>query len=114
MQGQTETELLRRDNLLSGVVRRLVAAYDPRAIYLFGSRARGDYRDGSDYDLLVVVNDAAPRERRESAKAYESLWGTGKAVDVLVCTENYFHSRAGVKTSLPARVMREGKLLYAA
>jgi len=27
-----------------------------RGIYLFGSRARGDFHDGSDYDFMVLLN----------------------------------------------------------
>jgi predicted nucleotidyltransferase len=27
-----------------------------RAIILFGSRARGDYREGSDYDCLIILS----------------------------------------------------------
>ena len=28
-----------------------------KELVLFGSRARGDYKDGSDYDFLIVVNE---------------------------------------------------------
>ena len=34
-----------------------------RQILLFGSRARGDAQDGSDYDMLVVVDDRTPELR---------------------------------------------------
>jgi predicted nucleotidyltransferase len=30
------------------------------SIYAFGSRVRGDYREGSDIDLLIVVKDKEP------------------------------------------------------
>jgi predicted nucleotidyltransferase len=100
--------------VLTEIVRRLVDAYHPRAIYLFGSRARGDHRQGSDYDLLVVIANDAPEELQGSRTAYECLRGVGKAVDVLVCTQDYFTSRERVRTSIPARVIREGKMLYAA
>ena len=65
--------------------RRLVDAYRPERVYLFGSRARGEGGPDSDYDLLVVVDDSAPRERRSSRLAYDSLRGIGTAADVLVC-----------------------------
>ena len=48
------------DPALFEAVRRLVAAYQPERIYLFGSVARGDAGQDSDYDLLVVVPDDAP------------------------------------------------------
>ncbi len=99
---------------LAEVIRRLTDEYHPIAIYLFGSRARGDHLRASDYDLLVVVPNDTVSELQNSRKAYECLQGMGKAIDVLVCTQDYFGSRQRVRTSIPARVMREGKLLYAA
>ena len=63
--------------VLGEIVRRLVGAYEPDRIYLFGSTARGDSRADSDYDLMVVVPDDAPPERRRSRLAYQVLRGTG-------------------------------------
>lgn len=99
---------------LSEVVRRLVAAYQPERIYLFGSTARGEAGPDSDLDLLIVVPDDAPEERRRSQLAYAALRGTGVAADVLVCTHRYFEERLHLKASLPATVLREGRLLHAA
>jgi hypothetical protein len=59
------------DPTLAELVRRLVAAYEPEAVYLFGSRARGQPGPDSDYDLLVVVPDNAAPERKRSRLAYE-------------------------------------------
>jgi predicted nucleotidyltransferase len=114
MHKSTDSAVIMGSAVLAEVVRRLVDAYHPCAIYLFGSRARGDYRPRSDHDLLVVVSNSAPKELQSSRKAYECLRGIGQAVDVLVCTQDYFSSRERVRTSVPARVMREGKVLYAA
>src|SRR5712691_12039197 len=99
---------------LAEIVRRLVVAYEPERIYLFGSWARGDAGPDSDFDLLVIVPDDAPAVRRRSRLAYEVLWGTGTAADVLVWTRQRFESRLSLKASLPATVIREGRLLYAA
>ncbi|HUE22652.1 MAG TPA: nucleotidyltransferase domain-containing protein [Bryobacteraceae bacterium] len=93
---------------------RLVAAYQPESIYLFGSVARGDAGPDSDYDVLVVVPDDAPAQRRRSRLAYEALRGTGTAADVLVCTSSYFNDRRSLKASLPGTVLREGRLLHGA
>lgn len=105
---------LERDAALAEVVRRLAAAYQPEKIYLFGSAARGDSGPDSDYDLIVVVPDDAPPERRDSGLAYQVLWGAGAAVDAVVCTSTWFNARTHLKASLPGTVLREGKLLYAA
>ena len=97
---------------LAEIVRRLVEAYDPERIYLFGSEARGDAGPDSDFDLLVVVPNEAPPEMKRSRLAYERLWGTGVAADVLVWTKESFDSRLHLRASLPSTVLREGKLLY--
>lgn len=104
----------RHDAVLAEIVRRLVEAYQPQRIYLFGSKARGDAGVDSDYDLLVVVPDDAPPERRRSRLGYESLWGVRTAADVVVWTAADFDSRTHLGASLPATVLREGTLLYAA
>lgn len=109
-----DLELLSRDPILAQIVRRLVAAYEPQRIYLFGSQARGDAGPDSDYDLLIVVPDDAPAERHDSDLAYRALRGTGIAVDVIVWKRSAFERRTRVVTSLPATVLREGKLLHAA
>ena len=100
------------DPVLVEIVRRLVKRFQPLRIYLFGSKARGDAGPDSDYDLLVIVPDDAPPERRQSRWAYQCLWGTGTAADVLVWTEGRFMRRSRVVTSLPATVLREGKVVY--
>jgi predicted nucleotidyltransferase len=102
------------DPVLAEVVRRLLEAYQPERIYLFGSVARGEAGPDSDYDLLLVVPDDAPPERRRSRLAYEALRGTGTAADVLVCTRSYFEQRRLLKASLPGTVLREGRALHGA
>lgn len=108
------TEFPVSDPRLEEVLRRLIEAYAPEKVYLFGSAARGDAGPDSDYDLLLIVPDEAPPERKRSRLAYERLWGTGVAVDVLVWTRSSFERRLHLPASLPATVLREGKLLHAA
>ena len=103
-----------RDPQLADVVQRLIAAYAPERVYLFGSSARDDAGPDSDYDLLLVVPDDATPERKRARLAYASLWGTGTAVDVLVWTRSSFDRRLHLPTSLPATIIREGRLLHAA
>jgi predicted nucleotidyltransferase len=100
--------------LLIQIVERLVGAYQPERIYLFGSKARGDAGPDSDFDLMIVVADTAPPERQRGRLAYECLWGTGTGADVLVWPKGRFDERASVRASLPATILREGRLLYTA
>ena len=68
-----EPDLLAHDPALAEIVRRLVAAFQPERAYQFGLVARGDDGPDSDYDLLLVVPDDAPPERKQSRTAYEVL-----------------------------------------
>jgi predicted nucleotidyltransferase len=100
--------------VLDEIVRRLVEALQPERIYLFGSQARGDADEGSDYDLMVVLRTSdRPRYEREQA-AYGALWGVRIPKDVLVWTRDEFERQTVVVASLPATILREGRLLYAA
>ena len=100
--------------MLNEVVRRLVEVYHPLRIYLFGSAARGDAGPDSDYDIMVLVPDDAPREQQDCEIGYRALWGVGLAKDILVWTKFEFEKRLHLITSLPSTIMLEGKLLYAA
>jgi predicted nucleotidyltransferase len=109
---KNESTLL--DPILGEVMSRLVSAYKPNKIYLFGSRARGLAPKESDYDLLLVVSDHTERELKMAGRAYEVLWGIKVPIDVLVWTDTEFNKRLHPKNSLPAVVIREGKLLHVA
>lgn len=112
MAAQSEKSLT-DDQTLTELVRRLAEAFEPERIYLFGSKARGETGPDSDYDFLVVVPDDSSPERQRSRLAYQALRGTRTAADVLVWTRQAFESRLHLPASLPATVVREGRLLYA-
>lgn len=103
-----------RDPLLAEIIRRLVEALQPTRIYLFGSRARSEATEESDYDLLVLVR--CPQEKLRDAQrvAYDAVWGVGAPVNVVVMSEEFFNRRRVVVASLPGTVDREGRVLYAA
>ena len=107
-------ETVRKDPRLKEIGRRLTNTFHPESIYLFGSIARGEASDDSDYDLLMGLSDSSiPRYRRDQ-EAFRALIGVGASKDILVLTRQEFDSQRKVPCSLPATVEREGILLYAA
>jgi predicted nucleotidyltransferase len=102
------------DPVLREIVRRLVGVYHPERIYLFGSTARGDAGPDSDYDLMVILPDEAPRHLRRGNPGYRALRGTGVAADVQVWPRGDFNRQLHLKASFPSTIVREGKLLYGA
>ncbi len=84
-----------------------------RKIILFGSRARGDARPDSDYDLLVVLRDIAPGEKRSyRLSLYHAFQGAGVAVEPWVMSEEEFEETKGVIGGLAYPASKEGVLLY--
>lgn len=99
---------------LARVVNQIVATFHPDRVYVFGSQARGTPRPDSDIDILVVVSTADEPTYRLAALAYAALAPLGLPVELLFMTRNEFDERAMATASLPARVLSEGRLLYAA
>ncbi len=107
-------EIIQEDYILAEMVRRLVAAFQPERIYLYGSRARGESTADSDYDVMMVVRESnLPRFRRDQM-AFRAFCGVGASKEIVVLTRDEFQTKLCVPCSLPATVAREGKLLYAA
>jgi hypothetical protein len=69
------------DARLAEAVSRLVERLHPCAIILFGSRARGNHRAESDYDLLVVSERLLDYD-----EVYRPVAGRGLHCDVVPCT----------------------------
>ena len=49
------------DAVLKEITNALVTRFGAERVALFGSRARGDQREDSDYDIFVVIPDDAAR-----------------------------------------------------
>lgn len=98
----------------SDILKRIkigIAAYDPKAeVYLFGSRARGDNRKDSDWDILVV----SPKEK--ITFEYESELrdpimdielDSGEIISLLVYSKNDWIGKQSI-SPLFSNVSKEG------
>lgn len=92
-------------------VQKFAEAAHPEQIILFGSHARGEAREDSDIDLLVVVNDL-PHPRREMARLRRELVPFGIQVDVLVVSKDHFDKWSEAPSTTLYWAKREGKVLY--
>ena len=97
--------------LLSEVVRRIRSVGSPKKIILFGSHARGDAREDSDLDLLIV--EAAESPPWHLASDYQGvLHGLYPRKDIFITTPNDIADWANVRGYLLTTAIREGKILY--
>ncbi len=67
---------------LKEIIKRIVEEADPDKIILFGSRARGENKEWSDYDICVLVKDGVNLKDLEK-RLYLKLCGTKVAVDII-------------------------------
>lgn len=99
---------------LASMLERLVQAFEPERIFVFGSQARQEATPDSDVDVLVVVGHSDEPRFRRGQTAYAVLGPHMTPVDILVVTRAEFDRVLDVPSSLSATVLREGKSLYAA
>lgn len=89
---------------------QVVSVFGPRRVILFGSRARGEARQDSDYDLVVVMDDDTPDESMSWRRRYEAR--KGFPADVLPCRESTLTHRARAIGSFAHTVLTEGVVVY--
>ncbi|MGH6899754.1 MAG: nucleotidyltransferase domain-containing protein [Geminicoccaceae bacterium] len=90
----------------------VVAYFDPVKVILFGSRARGDARSDSDYDLLVVLDDQVADHRLRWQAPYEARRGFSGAVDIVRCRRSVYEDQREVIGSLAHSAAEEGIVVY--
>ena len=103
------------ERLLGEMVQAIVAEVDPEQVILFGSRARGDERESSDIDLIVVEAEPFGPERsrhKELVRLYHALAGFLVPADVLVYSHEDIDYWRDSLNHVLARALREGKVLY--
>jgi uncharacterized protein len=91
-------------------VRIARAAPPDSRVILFGSRAREQADDGSDYDVLVIepeVGDAAG----EAVRLRRELSDVVAPIDIVVVDRELARRRAAVRGTLVERALREGHVL---
>ncbi len=100
--------------IIETVKDRLIKAYNPRALYLFGSFAWGKPDDQSDLDLLVVVDKSDEKPYKRPIRGIEALFGLGIANDLIVFTKDEFDRLASDVSTLCYKIKQEGVKLYEA
>jgi len=93
---------------LDRIIGRLKADPSVRLVLLFGSMARGDARDHSDIDLIVVKDT----EKRFLDRLDEFYDDAREAMDILVYTPQEFEEMK--ERPFVKRALREGMILYEA
>ncbi|MBI4965162.1 MAG: nucleotidyltransferase domain-containing protein [Desulfomonile tiedjei] len=103
------------EEITANMVREIVKAVNPEKIVLFGSRARGDFHEGSDIDLLIVESEPFGEKRsrrKEMARLWKILAGFPISKDLLVYSRDEVEYWRDSLNNVVAKALREGKVLY--
>jgi len=92
-------------------VEKIRESTHPVKVILFGSYARGEARDDSDIDLLVVEKKVESRHK-EMVRLQELILPLDLIAEVLVVSEKVFNEWQDTPGNLIYYAAQEGKVLY--
>lgn len=98
--------------ILNTIVARIISTSNPSKVILFGSAARGNMTENSDFDLLVVMKNGIHR-RKTAQQIYRNISDIGFASDILVVTEDDVELYREDEASIINPALKEGRILYA-
>ncbi len=98
---------------IQDAVNRLVEAYQPIKVYLFGSYAWGEPHEESDLDFMLIMPEKTVNTFELRRKGNRALAGIGFTIDFLFNTPTDFDVRAEHPSSLEFKIKNEGKIIYA-
>jgi predicted nucleotidyltransferase len=99
------------DKLIDKLTKRIVKEIQPDKIILFGSHARGDYKEESDYDICVIKS-GVEHKRKLAQSIYRMLYGIGVSVDIVVETPERFNELKDDPFLIYKEIAKDGKVIY--
>lgn len=95
---------------ISQLIRQYVNSVDPETeVILYGSRARGDARSDSDWDILLLTSNSVniELERKYRDKLYDLELDTGESISLFIYSKDDWQTRQRI-TPFYQSVTQEG------
>ena len=95
------------------IKKRIVENINPKSIVLFGSASKGNEREDSDIDLLVIWDEKKELTNIKRRIIIRKIIGMIESpLDVLTCTTEELNKALEDKNSFTSRIVTEGELIY--
>ncbi len=102
-----------KDSHIATRIRTEIKKIDPKAkVVLFGSRARGDAKKESDWDLLILIDSLNVRDTEDlfRDKIYDLELDTGEIISMFIYNKKDWNFRHKI-TPLYKSIKKEGVIL---
>jgi len=101
------------DKYIEQVKDIIVSQVNPEQIILFGSHARGDHQEDSDYDFLVLKNGLAEsKEVTQNLRKVLYQGGCREPMDIIVMNREKYLNLNDVVGYIYRVIKTEGKIIY--
>lgn len=98
------------DNIINRISENIHKADPSAEAYLFGSRARGDYHNNSDWDILILVNENKVTNEIEvkfRSDLYDIELESGQIISMFIYPKYYWNETL-VYSPLYKNVSKDG------
>lgn len=101
------------ENVLEKVKETVINLESSADVILFGSRARKDFHETSDWDFLVLVDGEVDSTRADTIRhaLYEIEWETGEVISSIIKSREIWNNPNYSTVPLFKAVQKEGILL---
>ena len=89
----------------------IINSIDPEKIILFGSQAKGNAKEDSDYDICIL-KDSIKKRRQVTQNLYMEFFGSNLAIDLIVETPNRFEELKDNPYMVYKSINENGVLIY--
>ena len=97
---------------LGTAIERLLEFAPVEKVILFGSRARGDHHENSDWDICVLLDDDIPSGIYTPSRMWEAVRDLGLTIQIAPMRMSVFEAKRRDVNALAHDVAEEGIVLF--
>ncbi len=99
------------EDKINTIVERITSKYDPKAIIVFGSVAKGTSTEDSDLDIAVILDsDLSEHDRNVDVRV--CIGPIGMVMDLMVFTPEEVETEKADQNSIVSEILNTGEVVY--